>query len=691
MFLICIANSATMKLTAIKLFALLILFPFSVLQGQNKGVRTGAEPGWVTRNPVHYTMNSLDDEADDGYVDLMYEKQVSLIQPASFYKKAIKIISEAGVQNSSKISISFDPSYQDLCFHSIRIVRGSQTINKLQLSRIKTIQQETELDRFIYNGSLTAVLVLDDVRKGDVIEYSYTIKGMNPIFGDKYSDMYDVRFTVPVYQLYYKLVTPKERPVTIKNSQVAISPVVSSTAKDVTYEWKQENLSSLYIEDDLPSWYDPYPMIMVSEFKSWQEVNNWALRLFPFNVPLSAALQNQVAEIKKKHTNPENRILAALRFVQDDVRYMGIEMGVNSHQPHSPAQVLSQRFGDCKDKSYLLCTLLRAMGIEASPVFINTTYKKTIGNWLPSAKAFDHTTVRVKLNGSFYFFDPTISYQRGSLQDISFPDYQVGLVITDTTTGLTSIPLQEKGMVKVKEVFNVRHMGGSAQLIVTTRYTGSYADDVRSVFQNSSIYEKRKDYEDYYSDYIDKIKADSLDYIDDEQTGAFTTIEHYTVSDFWGTSTALKKASFQPYVIDGIIKKPKEQDRTMPFYQVFPARYEEEIEINLPEPWNIKDESEEVNGPGFIVSYHYKCIGKRIKLQYAYENLKDHVLPGEASAFFASMKRANESLGYTITQTIEDSSITSTASGSMSNAYTSLYIVLGLCVFITIMVRRGRH
>jgi transglutaminase-like putative cysteine protease len=680
-----------MTLTAKGLYILLLIFSFSLLHAQNKGVKTGAEPVWITKNPVPYTMNSLDDEADDGYVDLVYEKQVSLVQPASFYKKAIKIISEAGVQNSSEVSISFDPSYQELCFHSIRIIRGSQTISKLQLSRIKTIQQETELNRFIYNGSLTAVLVLDDVRKGDVIEYSYTIKGMNPIFGGKYSDMYDVGFTVPVYQLYYKLITPKEKPVTIKNSQTTISPVVTSSAKEVTYEWKQENLSSLYIEDDLPSWYDPYPMIMVSEFKSWQEVNNWALRLFSFNTPLSAALQNQVDQINKKYKNPEDRILAALRFVQDDVRYMGIEMGVHSHKPHSPSQVLSQRFGDCKDKSYLLCTLLKAMGIEASPVFINTTYKKTIRNWLPSGKAFDHTTVRLKLNGSFYFFDPTISYQRGRLQDISFPDYQVGLVITDTTTGLTSIPLQEKGMVKVKEVFNVRSMSGTAKMVVTTKYTGSYADNIRNDFQSSSIYELQKNYEDFYRDYFEKIKADSLKYTDDEQTGTFTTMEYYTVSEFWGTFTTLKKASFQPFVIDGVFKKPKDQERTMPFYQTFPARYEEEIEINLPEPWKLKNESEEFNGPGFLLSYRYKCTGNRITLLYTYENHKDHVLPEETKAFFFNMNRANESLGYTITHTVEDSSVASSASGSLSNAYTSLYIVLGLCVFITIMVRRGRN
>ena len=68
-------------------------------------------------------------------------------------------------------------------------------------------------------------------------------------------------------------------------------------------------------------------------------------------------------------------------------------MGKNSYKPHSPDRVMQQRFGDCKDKSYLLCTLLQAMNIEASPVLISTSYKKTITNWLPSPALFDHCTV----------------------------------------------------------------------------------------------------------------------------------------------------------------------------------------------------------------------------------------------------------------------------------------------------------
>ncbi|MEI9908708.1 MAG: transglutaminase family protein [Bacteroidota bacterium] len=219
---------------------------------------------------------------------------------------------------------------------------------------------------------------------------------------------------------------------------------------------------------------------MVSEYKSWKEVNDWAMDLFPVVTSISPPLQKKIAEIKTQNNTAEQRVLAALRFVQDDIRYMGIEMGENSHKPAHPNKIFTQRFGDCKDKSYLLCTILRSLEVQADPVLINTYRKKTIADRLPSSKSFDHVTVRVQLNNKYYWFDPTISFQRGPVHLISYPDYQCGLVIHPDTDALTMIGKKEPGLVAINEVFDIPDMSGMAKLVVTTRYTGSFADDMRS-------------------------------------------------------------------------------------------------------------------------------------------------------------------------------------------------------------------
>jgi hypothetical protein len=398
-------------------------------------------------------------------------------------------------------------------------------------------------------------------------------------------------------------------------------------------------------------------MVMVSEYRNWKEVNDWALKLFPFNGKLSTGLQNKINEIRTAHAGTEQRILAALQFVQDDVRYMGIEMGQNSHRPNSPDKIFTQRFGDCKDKSYLLCTMLRAMGITAYPVMINTGYKKTIMQWLPGPQSFDHVTVRVLYNGRFYWFDPTTSYQRGNIDAISYPDYHCGLVICDTTTSLTTIPLQNKGMVDVHEQFDIPDMSGKARLVVKTTYTGSYADDMREQFNSNSKSEMKKTFRNYYSQYYEKIETDSLSYIDNDSTGKFITHEYYSIKNFWTQEKGVDKSFFSPYVINGILKKPKDMIRTMPFAIDYPAKYEEEITINVPEEWDAHESMENISCAAFKMRVQFASFPRKFKLRYEYESLKDHVLPNEADAFFTSFKQADENLEFSLSKTNDKATI----------------------------------
>lgn len=416
----------------------LLLHP--LLYSQNKKLHIDKEPSWITVNKLDYTNTSLDGDAEDGYFDLAYEKQVSLLTEERYYKKAVKILSAAGVENASEVSVNFDPSYEQLTFHNVKILRDGKLLNKLELSKFKTIQQEKDLDMHMYDGSLTSFLLLDDVRKGDVIEYSYTLKGFNPIFKGKYADTYDCQFSVPIGNLYYKLIVPAAMHISLKNNNTKTTPFVDRQPDKTTFEWKQVNVAALHLETKTPGWYDPYASVSVSEYSNWKEVSDWAVELFPRNPSLSPGLNKKINEIRTSCATDEERILAALHFVQDDIRYMGIEMGTGSHKPSAPDKIFAQRFGDCKDKSYLMCCMLNAMNIDASPILINTVAKRMLNDRLPAANIFDHVTVQVKSGGKVRYFDPTISLQRGPIDNIAYPNYQTGLVINEATTALINIP-----------------------------------------------------------------------------------------------------------------------------------------------------------------------------------------------------------------------------------------------------------
>jgi hypothetical protein len=373
---------------------------------------------------------------------------------------------------------------------------------------------------------------------------------------------------------------------------------------------------------------------------------------------------------------------------------MGIEMGESSHRPHAPAQVLQQRFGDCKDKAYLLCTLLRAMNIEAYPVLINTTFKKTITGWLPSPTTFDHTTVCARLNGRDYFLDATVSYQRGPLSAISFPDYQTGLVIKPGTEGFSNIPEQASGKLTAKENFYVKRVGAPVQLVVTTHFSGSYADDIRASFKSKSNREILKECKTFYAPYFKKLEADSLAFEDNDETGIFTTKEFYTVSDFWKEKEGRQTTSLEPYLINSLVKKPEGQSRNMPFALFYPVNYEEEIEIDMPKAWPITASSDHYATSNFVFDCNYSNPKPNVvRLQYRYQNLKDCVAPNELADYLSTWESAEKGMGFGLSDDFDDTKTAiadETPQDSRSKNFTIAYVILGLCAAGTFLYRRSK-
>ncbi|MEP6466189.1 MAG: DUF3857 domain-containing protein [Parafilimonas sp.] len=661
----------------------LALFPFVACFCQSGKPLMSVPPAWITLYTIDYSSTALDKEAENGSVDLDYEEQINLNDQSVYTKHSIKILSEAGVQDNSEVTIDFDPTYQQLIIHTIEIIRDGESVNKLNLGKLKIIHVEKDLDKFIYDGQLEATLILDDVRKNDIIEYSYTLKGFNPIFQNKFQRFFDTKLDIPVYNLYYKLIVPINRSINIKNNNDTINPLKHTEGNNNIYEWRKINNHTIRVQDKLPDWYDPYSSIMISEFNSWSEVNNWAKQLFPENISISPALKNEINKINSNYKTSEEKTTAAMRFVQDDIRYMGIEMGIHSHKPANPNKVFDQRFGDCKEKSYLLCVMLNSIGINACPVLINASYKKTITEWLPAAIDFDHCTVRVIINNKTYWLDPTISYQRGSLSTISYPDYQFGLVLTDTTTSLSTIKPQGKNKETVKEIFTVPEYYGLCYFKVITTYSGAYADDTRSDFNYSSDYEMQKNYLNFYKDYFDNIKSDSLTYSDNDSTGIFTTTEYYSIDSFWTIKDNSRTADFSCYVISDLLKKPKETNRTMPIGLSFPVHCTEELDINLAgNGWNLKEVDEDVRCASFAFIKKSKVYDNRIIIDYDYERFKDNVMPEESGNYLSALQKINEEQDYQISWNDDNKSATSSTSstGTLVEIIIVILVLLGLIV-----------
>ena len=620
-----------------------------------QGYRIAPVPDWVISvQPLP------DDQADqqnnsNGMSYLLVDEQWQVREDRqSHYAHIVnKALNSSGVEEVSQISIDFDPAYQSLLLHRIVIHRDGRILDRIDRSQIDLIQREKDLEYQIYDGSRTLNVFIEDVRPGDSVEYSYTIEGANPVFSRHFSEHLDMRWEVPVGRIHYRVLWPSSRALHIRNHETGIEPVRRTSGQNTEYVWSEDRVEALVSDKDIPDWYDPFPVVYLSDIASWAEVADWAWPLYKpvVNTP---AQQTVSAPILKTTNTAEQRVLAALHFVQDEVRYLGIEMGVRSHEPNAPDAVIKQRFGDCKDKSRLLVSLLQGMGIEASSALVNTDSGMRLKDALPSPTEFDHTIVLARVNGRNYWLDPTRSHQGGNLDAIYQPDYDYALVVSDHGSDLVKMSddISTVHSKTVEETFDLRDaFDKPANYRILTHHEGYYADTLRKQLAEINPHRIEQFFLNYTAHYYPDVRiADNLRIDDDEQLNRITLTERYAIPDIWTKSDDERyiRTDFRPYLIDDHVKEVSAPIRTMPYAVTHPVRYQQTTRILLPEGSSFDKEFIEVKDKAFRFTRKVDFSDNVLVLDYIYESLSDHVNPEDIQSYSKNVRAVQNLADYQI-------------------------------------------
>lgn len=631
------------KLSIIAFLFLVLLWGTAAAGGApSKHIHVSPEPSWVAKLPLRTSTPVDPNKINGGFHYLLLNTQTEVAQEENFRQVTYKLLTEEGVQNSSELRISFDPSYEKLQLHKVQVWRKGKWLNKLDLAKVKVIQREQGMDAGIYDESLTAVLVLDDIRVGDIVDYSYTTKGFNPAFSGKYFTSFNLQQYDPIDEMLVRLVVPRSRQLQFKYHLNAPKPEVKQSAESKVYTWHRTNVPATQVDSNIPEWYDPYPGVYVSEFKTWRELAAWAMPLYQVRQAPSKALQAKIDSIKAQTNSVARRLEAALHFVQDEVRYLGFEAGIGGYQPHMPSEVFANHFGDCKDKSLLLAYMLQQMNIKASPALVNSTLKGHIQELLPSPYAFNHCIVRVELKGGqVFWYDPTISKQRGDYSNIYVPAYGLALVLAPGSNTLA--PVTGTGFngptVKVREIYHIDEVGQDVVLEVRTEYFGSEADFQRSNFATTGIQDIEKNYLNFYAKAYPEIELKgNIRVEDNERANTFIVFEDYRIPGFWQPqhqNSGVLEAWFSPLVFTSYISQLQSSKRTMPMAFNHPVHIEQSIRVLLPQSWPVNNETQEVEDDAFSYTKKvtYSPGGTELDIDLTYRTKADHVAP-EATATY---------------------------------------------------------
>ena len=494
----------------------------------------GAAPAWVAPiAPIEARPPGLGAAARFHLVD----DQALVGETSERYMRRIAgVYDKAGLEQISQIHAEFNPNYQTFTLHTLAILRGSERIDKLQPERITLVRREKELERLIYDGTVTAIVNLDDVRVGDRVEYAFTLRGSNPVLGPKFSAGFALSWGVPVDLISVRVRAPRSRPLRFKVHGGGSQPQVAESDGVRDYWLRIENQPAAVEESDVPGWYVPYPWVQFTEYADWGEVTAWAQTLYGVPPSLSPELAAAVGRIRASARTRREAVQQALELVQNEVRYLGIALGDSSHRPTAPDQVYKQRFGDCKDKTVLLMTLLAQFDVKAVPALVSTYQRRGVVDWLPTPHAFDHVIAAVDLDGQRFWLDGTRSHQAGRLERLGFPAFGKALLVVPGSREFVDLvpPAEYRADTRVTERFSIPDFRNPAALKVESVHHGERAEAVRWYLATNERGQVEREFlNDYVSRYPTLEPAGPLQVSDDTLENRVSVVESYRVRNLF--------------------------------------------------------------------------------------------------------------------------------------------------------------
>jgi Domain of Unknown Function with PDB structure (DUF3857)/Transglutaminase-like superfamily len=297
---------------------------------------------------------------------------------------------------------------------------------------------------------------------GNIIGYEYELEEQPLVL----QESWDFQEHIPVRESSYQLQLPLGWE--YKAFWLNYAESKPTQAGPNTWRWSVSDLKAIRKEEEMPPMPGVAGRMIVSlfppggapnkVFSSWQEMGIWYKGLTVGRLDASPDIKQKVAALTASvpTTVAKMRVLAS--FVQHDIRYVAIELGIGGLQPHSAGDVFKHHYGDCKDKVALMSSMLREVGVDSYYVVINSERGSVASETPANVDAFDHAILAIKLGadindpslvatlqhprlGRILFFDPTSQLTPfGQIGGYLQANY--GLLVTPDGGELIKLPMQ---------------------------------------------------------------------------------------------------------------------------------------------------------------------------------------------------------------------------------------------------------
>ena len=403
-------------------------------------VRAGDAPQWM-HALVNAPLPKVDEKTD---AVLLYSEEIWNVQGngkiKSTVRRAYKILRPGG-RDYGRLRVDFDAETRIINMHGWCIPAQGKDYEVKDKDALETALFGVQNGELM-SDTRSKLLQIPAADPGNIVGYEYE-RDQRPYV---LQDVWGFQSEVPVREARYTLQLPQGweyKAVWLNHADVP------GTAKGSNqWEWTLTDVPGVRPEQQMPPALSVIGMMVVSlvppgggankGFQSWNDMGRWEAYLAQDRRNPSPEIKQKVAALTASAPTTMAKMRALAQFVQSDIRYVAIQLGIGGWQPHPAPDIFNHKYGDCKDKATLLSTMLNEIGVESYYLDISTE-RGTISTTTPAIRWFNHVILAIRLPadvndpslhmiithpklGRLLIFDPTdeftpFGHLRGELQE----------------------------------------------------------------------------------------------------------------------------------------------------------------------------------------------------------------------------------------------------------------------------------
>jgi hypothetical protein len=350
------------------------------------------------------------------------------------------------------------------------------------------------------------------------------------------------------------------------------------------------------------------PGTALAEQSGWQGIGEWYRGLSRDRLAATPEIAAKASELAAGKTDFYDKTEVIAEFVQKQIRYFAIEMGIGGYQPHFAGDIFHNRYGDCKDKATLLSAMLSSVGIHSALMMVDhrrgvvdPDAPSIVGDHMIAAieipKGYESSRLRsvitAKTGRRYLIFDPTWEKTAfGQLEHNLQGGY--GVLMEGADSQIVELPLLSPELNTIRRTASFHlQPDGSLKGTVTEKRFGDVSEDGRMLFTSGDAKEQREylDHvlgQDFTTFQVSDVKVENADALNKDLTTTYTL-----AADRFGKNMG-PLLMVRPRVLGSESLETDHKERLLPINLRQTMQAKDDYEIELPAGYTVDEMPEPV-------------------------------------------------------------------------------------------------